>query len=113
MRTSDVSFDFAEFARSFGNAIGHLTGVTVRKEAKATVRKKSHDLETSILLERVGDGAIEVSANTEYAAAQEYGRPDLPNYGYTPYMRPAATKGVNELAENARKAAQLAERAAR
>lgn len=29
-------------------------------------------------------------AETEYAAAQEWGRPDLNNYTYTPYMGPAA-----------------------
>jgi len=33
-----------------------------------------------------------IGTNKEYAAAQEFGRPDLAHYGYTPYLRPAARK---------------------
>jgi hypothetical protein len=110
---SDVRFDFGKFARVFGDSILQLTGVTVRKVARDTVRVDTSALRNSILLDKVGADAIEVSANTEYAAAQEYGRPDLPNYGFTPYMRPGAQAGVDELEENARKAANIAARAAR
>jgi len=54
-------------------------------------------------LVRVDTGLLRASINTvskpmsryigsskNYAAAQEFGRPDLNKYGYTPYLRPAA-----------------------
>jgi hypothetical protein len=110
---SDVRFDFKGFADAFADEVGAFTAVTVRKAARETVRVKNGDLRNSIRAEKVGEGEREVSANTEYAAAQEYGRPDLPNYGFTPYMRPAAKEGIDRLAENARKAREVAAWSAR
>lgn len=110
---SDVRFDFGKFAQKFAESVGQLTGVTIRKFARETVRVYTSRLRNLILLEKFGPGEFEVSANTEYAAAQEYGRPDLPNYGFTPYMRPAAKAGIEKLDENVRKARSIAERAAR
>jgi len=110
---SDVRFDFAKFTREFADRIGWYTGVTVRAFARATVRVDTSTLRNSIQLDQVSEGVNEVSANTEYAAAQEYGRPDMPNYGFTPYMRPAAEEGQRKLKENADKAAQDAQRIAR
>ena len=33
-----------------------------------------------------------IGSSKVYAAAQEFGRPDMSSYGYTPYLRPAARK---------------------
>jgi hypothetical protein len=38
-----------------------------------------------------------VGSHKEYAAAQEFGRPDLPRYGYTPYLRPALEKNTQNI----------------
>jgi len=113
LSTSDTRFDFRGYAVEFADRIGWLTGITVRKAAKSFVRVDTSALRNSIRLDRVSETENVVSANTEYAAAQEYGRPDLPNYGYTPYFRPAAKEGKDKLEENVKKAARLAERAAR
>jgi hypothetical protein len=110
---SDVRFDFKRFADVFADEIAAFTAVTVRKAAREAVRVDTGELRNSIRTEKVGEGEREVSANTEYAAAQEYGRPDLPNYGFTPYVRPAAKEGIDRLAENARKAREVAARRAR
>lgn len=33
-----------------------------------------------------------IGSSVNYAAAQEFGRPDLKSYGFTPYLRPAIRK---------------------
>ena len=58
--------------------------------AKATVRTDTHTLQNMIQRVPVSKGHFMVIADTEYATAQEWGRPDLNSYGYTPYMRPSA-----------------------
>ena len=60
----------------------------VERDAKRLVRVDTGRLRASIdtlkepLTRRIGSGVV-------YAAAQEFGRSDLPHYGYTPYLRPA------------------------
>lgn len=107
------TFDFVRFTREFEDRIGWYTAVTARKIARQTVRVDTGTLRNSIQIDKVSAERHEVNANTEYAAAQEYGRPDLPNYGYTPFMRPAAEEAIQDLPDNARKAADDAVRRAR
>jgi len=38
-----------------------------------------------------------IGSHKEYAAAQEFGRPDIPRYGYTPYLRPALEKNTQNI----------------
>ncbi len=73
-----------------------LTGAEIRNEARKLVRLDTTQLRNSIRFDMFGNDRGEVSANTPYAAAQEWGRPDLPRYGFTPYMRPSAATVVNE-----------------
>ena len=54
------------------------------------------------------DGKDSITANTEYAAVQEYGRPGMqldPNrivdFGYTPFLRPAAQATAQFINDNA------------
>lgn len=108
-----MAFDFVVFTRELADRIGWYTGVEARKAARDNVRVDTGTLRNSIQLDKVSANRHEVNANTEYAAAQEWGRPDLPNYGFTPYMRPAAKEAVDAIEENVRKAAQDAGRRAR
>jgi len=68
----------------------------VEGDAKRLVRVDTGLLRASIdtipqsLVRYIGSGKV-------YAAAQEFGRPDLPNYGYTPYLRPALEKNTNNI----------------
>ena len=63
----------------------------VERDAKYQVRVDTGRLRSSInvipepLKRYIGTSVI-------YAAAQEFGRPDLSKYGYTPYLRPALRK---------------------
>jgi len=63
----------------------------IEVDAKRLVRVDTGRLRNSIdtirqpLIRYIGSSVV-------YAAAQEFGRPDLPHYGYTPYLRPAARK---------------------
>lgn len=74
-----------------------MTGAEIRNEARKLVRLDSKTLRNSIRFDMLGRANGEVSANTPYAAAQEWGLAPFgkPNYGFTPYMRPAATEVVN------------------
>ena len=47
------------------------------------------DLRDSIRVEKMG-GLVKLISDTPYSLAQEYGRPDLPRYRFTPFFRPAA-----------------------
>ncbi|MGB3512162.1 MAG: hypothetical protein WBA93_23575 [Microcoleaceae cyanobacterium] len=60
----------------------------MQTEAKLLVRKDTHNLEGSIV-KAVKDNKAIISTNEEYAPAQEFGLRSKPNYGFTPYMRPA------------------------
>ncbi len=67
----------------------------VQADAKLIVAKDTTALEGSIVksvdkVRLVG----EVSTNMEYAFAQEFGRPDLEKYTYTPYMRPSLKNNI-------------------
>jgi HK97 gp10 family phage protein len=65
----------------------------VMNAAKVLVRKRTGTLARSIHIEGAGN-EVTVGPNVVYAAAQEFGRPDMPNYSYTPYLRPAMDNNV-------------------
>jgi len=103
--------DFGRYVDILEDRTVWITANEIRKLAKEKVRKDKRNLENSIIATDLGDG-MEVSANTEYAAAQEWGRPDLPQYGFTPYMRPAVKEAAAKIPEFARRAAEIAARMA-
>ena len=71
----------------------------VQNDAKVRVRKKTGNLGRSIHMEQLAGGlGISVGTNVVYAAAQEYGRPDLKTYGFTPYLRPAWDQNIGRVA---------------
>jgi len=113
-----MAFKMGRFPQALADVLGQAVGVEVRKLAKQYVRKDTTDLENSIRLERLPDGSREGTANTEYAAVQEYGHPSYPSraappsvpksgpggpYTYNPYMRPAATETIEQMADIVRK----------
>lgn len=64
----------------------------VEKDAKRLVRVDTGRLRASINSIKPRPLMRMIGTNVKYAAAQEFGRPDLASYGYTPYLRPAARK---------------------
>ena len=72
----------------------------VQSTAKTLVRVDTGNLRGSITKNVDSSSLIgTVSTNSEYALAQEFGRKDLPKYGFTPYMRP----GLNDNKKNIEK----------
>jgi len=63
----------------------------VQADAKLRVRKDTTNLEGSIVVSKkyLSRYTIMVLTDSKYAFAQEFGRPDLKEYGFTPYMRPS------------------------
>ena len=68
----------------------------VENDAKRIVRVDTGALKSSINTLKIPNGRA-VGSGKEYAAAQEFGRPDLPQYGYTPFLRPAVRKNMNKM----------------
>lgn len=113
MATDGVQFniDLTKFPGVLADRIAQGVAVYIRIEAKKKVRVAERDLQNSIQTEGRG-GSYVTFSETPYAAAQEFGRPDLPNYGFTPYMRPSAAEAAtdNVVREIARRAEIAAER---
>jgi len=87
---SEIYIDLPEYAIHLADKVAQLANVEVRNLAKQKVRRRSKRLLNAIRTEKIGYASYQTVAETPYAAAQEYGRPDLPRYGFTPYMRPSA-----------------------
>jgi hypothetical protein len=81
-------------------ALAMMAGaLVIQNDAKARVRKKTGNLARSIHTEQLpGNMGVQVGTDVVYGLAQEYGRPDLPNYGFTPYMRPAVDQNLSRVA---------------
>lgn len=94
----EIFFDLRKFPIALVGRVAQLAAAEINKRARSKVRVDKGDLRSSIRTEKEGDN-FTVSANTEYAAAQEFGRPDLPRYGFTPYMRPALKETEGKLGE--------------
>jgi len=47
-----------------------------------------------------------IGSSKQYALAQEFGRPDLQGYGYTPYLRPAIRKNRAKIMKLVKEAIQ-------
>jgi hypothetical protein len=78
-------------------------GKNIVKSAKRYVRKRERKLEKSIKVlgqprqTVFGVWQLDIGSDQPHAFAQEYGRPDLNNYGFTPYIRPAFDKEAPDL----------------
>ena len=62
----------------------------IEKKAKGIVRVRDGFLKNSINHYKKGRLEYAIGSGKEYAAAQEFGRPDMKGYSYRPYLRPAA-----------------------
>jgi len=62
----------------------------VEQAAKRIVRVDTGALKNSINYWKPGRLQYAIGSDKTYAAAQEFGRPDMNHYAYRPYLRPAA-----------------------
>ena len=110
-----IYLDLVKYNDVLTDTFARLLNTRVRIFAKKFVAVDSRDLQDSIRTEGLGKrnyqtvaGGIEGTERPSkyksakkkkirmiaYALAQEFGRPDLANYTFTPYMRPAAEQAV-------------------
>lgn len=115
----EIFIDLSKYGNELAAAMAQRVCSEIVIAAKKLVRVKTRELQNSIKNIGVTRYHFMAVAETPYAAAQEWGRPDLPKYGFTPYMTPAAQevsqpgniqKLTNESVESARLKAQARER---
>lgn len=123
-----IYIDLKIFSEELADKVAQGLNTRVRIFAKQNVAVDSGDLRDSIRTSGTGgryqtiaggvmgtDRPSKYRKNKKarmiaYALAQEFGRPDLPRYTFTPYMRPAAMQAsepgvVNEVLREATDAA--------
>lgn len=92
----ELYLDFTKYNTVLSDRSAQLVAVDVRNLARKNVRVKSGRLRNSIRTDGLGFATYVTIAETPYALAQEYGRPDLAQYGFTPYMRPASKEATSK-----------------
>jgi hypothetical protein len=110
----EIKLNLTKYTAVLADYIIHAVAVDIRNRAKRTVRKDTGDLRNSVQTEKTAFG-YETFSDAPHAAAQEWGRPDLPTYGFTSWARPsaqAASTGAG-FNENVQKASVVAANAAK
>jgi hypothetical protein len=90
-----VSIDFNTFGSDLSGLIAQKVAAKIFRIARSRVRVKTRELQNSIKNIGITRQHFIVVSETPYAAAQEWGRTDIPKYGYTPYMTPAAEEAAS------------------
>ena len=123
----DIKMNVEKYGLTFIDRLAQLAAAEGRNQAKKFVanpdNKSAHPyseghLRNNIMMDRLDFARYEVYVDMSvipYAAAQEWGRPDLPAYTFTPYMRPAAIAASQnkKIAEYIKQAEIAAERIAK
>jgi len=111
----EIFIDLSMFTDVLADKIAQGVAVDIRNRAKRLCRVRDRKLQNSIKTESTGRGKYATYSEVAHGPAQEFGRPDLPQYGFTPHMRPAAHEASSPggLAETVEKARMAAEKAAR
>lgn len=87
----EILLNLADYGRDLSDNIAQRVGADVVRRAKRLVAVgETKKLRNSIRLDRVSFAFYEVISDLPYTLAQEYGRPDLEKYTFTPFLRPAA-----------------------
>jgi len=94
----EIFLDLSKFGDILADNVTQRVAADVKNKARRNVRVDTGRLRNSIRVDGVGFAVYEVVTDTPHSLAQEFGRPDLPNYGFTPYLRPAAQQAAK--AEN-------------
>lgn len=88
-----IKLDIPKYVEGLGQGSVASTATFIRRTARGFVRKDTLALMNSARTNQVKKFFFETvfgGPGVPYALAQEYGLPDVPNYGFTPYARPAA-----------------------
>lgn len=85
-----IFVDLRLLAPEFASNISQAIAGKIKNLARGKVRIDTRNLQNTIQSIGVTRTRFIVVADTEYASAQEWGRPDLDSYGFTPYMEPSS-----------------------
>jgi hypothetical protein len=99
------------YSKEIARIMAPAVAFDIKSRASRIARKAFGTLRASIQVQKLSADHWEVYSSLAYAAAQEWGRPDLKNYGFTPYMRPATDDttsqgNLNRLVKEAEKVAR-------
>lgn len=89
-----IFIDLSKYTEVLADRMAAIVNAEVWKNARNNVAVDTGRLRTSLTTAKLSKGHYETSAQTPYALAQEYGRPDLAKYTFTPYMRPTAKQAT-------------------
>lgn len=108
----EIFIDLSKYGNEIAAAMAQRVCSEIVIKAKKLVRVKTRELQNSIKNIGVTRYHFMAVAETPYAAAQEWGRPDLKKYGFTPYMTPAAEEvsnpgNIQKLADESVESAKL------
>lgn len=85
----EIFIDLSKYGNEIAAAMAQRVCSEIVIKAIKLVRVRTRELQNSIKNIGVTRYHSMAVAETPYAAAQEWGRPDLKKYGFTPYMTPA------------------------
>jgi hypothetical protein len=116
----EIYLNLPDFSDAFSKVLAQSIAANITREAKQTFVAVSTDITRPPIngmtqphgqlrnsIKTIGyEGSYASIAETPYAAAQEFGRPDLSNYTFHPYMRPASYLATSS--ENIRKSCDSA-----
>lgn len=90
----EIFLDMAKYSEVLADNLAQRVSADVKNKARKNVSVDSGRLRNSIRVDRVAPALFDVITDTPYSLAQEFGRPDIPAYTFTPYLRPAAQQAA-------------------
>ena len=94
----DIKLDLSKFGETLASEMAYRTALTVKAFAIRKVAVDTGELKSTIQVSPLSSGNenYSVFSDSDHAAPQELGRPDIPNYRFTPFLRPAATEALSQ-----------------
>ncbi len=93
--TVEQFVDLERYGKLFPDLLGQSTSAGIQNTIKKRNKPRlTGDLMSNIRFERIDFSNYRILSDLPYSAAQEFGRPDLAKYTFTPYMRPGALNGT-------------------
>lgn len=88
---------FFNLLRRNENTVMHKVGEFIKNKMDIYVAVDTGYLKSRNFYRVDMNNRVMTGNNSHYAAAQEFGRRDLPNYRFTPFIRPAVYNHVDEI----------------
>lgn len=90
----EIFLDMAKYGEVLADNLSQRVSADIKNKARKNVAVETGRLRNSLRVDKVAPALYEVITDTPYSLAQEFGRPDIPSYTFTPYLRPAAQQAA-------------------